>query len=140
MPTPFAIPAISTGITLAAVTVPHTFNIEDMTLPEVKLEAIKTSNFSTTTAHTHIPAKLYEGGELKFDVNFNPGSSITAMVGVSDTWTITFPKSPASATTAATWAFSGFVTGYAPKAPLEGLMKASITIKVSGAITVTDQA
>jgi hypothetical protein len=140
MPTAFSAPADALGMTLSAASVPHAFIVMDVTLPEIKLGDIKTSNMATTVAHTYIPEKSYEGGELKFGVQFSPDTSITAMVGVSDTWTLTFPKSPSSAATAATWAWSGYVNSYTGKAPVDGLLTGEVSIKVAGAITVTGQA
>ncbi len=140
MPTAFSAPAVSTGMTLTCATVPHVWNVLDVTLPDVKIGDVKTTHMGTTTANSYIPTKLYEGGELGFALHFSPDMSISAMMGVSDTWTLTFPKSPSTATTAATWSWSGYVNSYSGKAPVEGLITGDIKVKVASAITVTAQA
>lgn len=57
---------------------------------------------------------------------------------VAEVITITWPKG--TATTAATWACSGFVTGYSASAPNEDRMTATVEIQLSGKPTFTDAA
>jgi len=105
--------------------------IVEMTGPGGSREAVNVSHLGTTSAHEFTPGDLVDWGELTLEVAFHPEDR-PAMHGALETITITFPNSQAS-----TWAFSGFMTGFEPGTPLEDKMTASITIKVSGVVTVT---
>jgi len=120
---------IATGITITFGTSEFTAEILDVTPPGMSREAIETTHQGTTGQKTFMPADLYDSGELGFDIHFNPDTS-PPIGSAAETITITFPSG-------ATWAFTGFMTGYAPSAPLEDKMTASVTVKVTGAITIT---
>ncbi len=135
----------STGITLAATTQSALntklfADVFDFTPPAQKVKAIDTSNHGTSGGMTYIFSKLKDNGELKITCGFNVDVDLQTYLGVADTWTLTFPKSPSTASTAATVAFSGAIIEQTPKAPFEDKMTADIVIKVSGNITVTPQA
>lgn len=118
------------GITIDFATSAFSAEIIDTTPPEQTRESIQTSHTETANdAHTFIPADLSDPGELSFDINFDPDES-PPINGATESITITF----ASGTT---WAFSGFMTGYTPAAPMDDRMTASVTVKVSGPITIT---
>jgi len=121
---------IATGITIVFGTSGFTADILDMTPPGLSRESIDTTHQGTTGAKEFIPADLYDGGELQFDIHFQPGTN-PPIDGAVETITITYPDST-------TWAFSGFMTGYEPTAPLEGKMTATVTIKVTDEITVDE--
>jgi hypothetical protein len=101
--------------------------ILDVSPPAPKRNSIQTSHMGTVDAHTFIPTKLVDWGELKFDMAFDP--SVVPPIDASPAQcVITFPD-------AETWTFQGFLTGYEPKTPLEDKMTASVTVKVSGKVT-----
>ncbi len=135
----------STGITLAATTqsainTKLLADVFDFTPPAQKVKAIDTSSHGTTGGMTYVFGKLKDNGELKLTVGYNPDVDLQTYLGVADTWTLTLPKSPSTASTPATIAFSGAIIEHTPKTPFEDKMTADITIKVSGNITVTPQA
>jgi hypothetical protein len=104
--------------------------IIDTTPPEMSREAIDTSHTATTDgAMTFIPSDLIDYGECTVELNFAEGTT-PPIDDPAEAVTITFASG-------ATWAFSGFLTGYAPAAPIDDRMTATATIKVSGAITIT---
>jgi hypothetical protein len=115
---------LGTGITLS-------FNgvgigeITDISLPNGKVESLRTSWQGTTVAHTFTPSRLLDAGEMKvemwFDPYWNPPFQVIGLVNIS------FPNGPI-------WQFYGFFTGYEPTVTFEELMKVTATIKVSGAI------
>ena len=122
---------IGTGTTIAFGTSGFSAEILDVTPPGGSRESIQTSHMGTTDAHTFTPAKLVDWGELSFDIHFDPAT--TPPIGlVAETITITFPNSAAT-----TWAFTGFCTGYESADPLEGKMTGTITVKVSGDVTIS---
>lgn len=100
-------------------------------------EALPTTNSSTTVAHTHRPAVLYDGGTLTVDLQFNSSTSmVTPITGAIETVTITWPLA-AGATTAATMSGSAFLTGFDITAPIGGIMTASAKLKFTGQISRT---
>lgn len=118
------------GITITFGTSGFSGEIIDTTPPEMTRESIETSHTETANNRkTFIPADLGDDGELSFDINFDPDVD-PPIDGAAETITITFASG-------ATWAFSGFMTGYAPAAPIDDRMTATVTVKVSGVITIT---
>ena len=103
----------------------------DVTPPGISRESVQSSHMGSTNAHTFLPTKLYDGGEVGLEIAFDPQFSTmltnTAEVAV----VITFPDSAST-----TWTFNGFITGYEPADPLEDRMTATLTIKVTGEITI----
>lgn len=97
--------------------------------------AIRTSHLGTTTAHTFTPGDLFDPGELSLDLQFDPDNK-PPLNGAAETITVTFPVA-AGESSGATWAASGFVTGFSYGVPFEELMTGTMTIKLSGDITVT---
>lgn len=127
---------IGTGATVAFLTSSFSANIMSIDGPGIERPAIDTTHLGTTTARTHMPGDLYDVGpfdlEIQFDPNLNPPISSAA-----ETIRITWPLA-AGQSVAAKWEFSGFITAYKGGAKLEELMTGSMTIKGSGAITMTD--
>lgn len=104
--------------------------ILDVTPPGRKRESIPTSHMGTTDDHTFTPAMLVDNGELKCELAFDAAAT-PPMNNAPSSVVITFPD-----TGGTTWTFDGFLTSYEPKDPLEGRATASVTIKVTGAITI----
>lgn len=124
-------PYIGTGTTIAWET-GFLAEIIDLTPPGHSREAINTSHKTTANnAHTFLPAKLVDYGEATVDIAFDP-STTPPITSAASTCTITFPDSGATQ-----WSFSGFMTGYEPSEPLEERATATVTIKVTGPITIT---
>jgi len=121
---------VGTGITI---TFASSFFAEILEVngPNASRISIPTSHMGTTVAHTFTPGDLVDWGEVSVSVAFRPGTR--PPIGSNpETITITYPDSGA-----ATWAFSGFMTGFSPKGPLEDRMTADCTIKCTGDVTVT---
>ncbi len=119
-------------------------NIISVDGPSVSRESIDTTHLGTDKAMTFMPASLADAGELSLEVEFDPdivppiadnGSANDAAETIIITWPL-----PSGKTTAATWAFTGFVTAYSGGASNGERMTGSMTIKISGAITVVASA
>ncbi|MFQ5626656.1 MAG: hypothetical protein ACE5FM_08400 [Methyloligellaceae bacterium] len=110
--------------------------IEDVSWSGFSREAIQSSHQGTTNnAHTFIPADFHDPGELSLDVHFDADKDIpTTMAAAAETVTLTWPN---TASTAANWAASGFLTSFDITGTLNDKIMASATIKLSGPITVT---
>ena len=91
--------------------------------------ALDTTAMSTTTARTFMPGDLYDPGELTCELQWDTDSTpSTPLAAAAETVTITWPDSE-------TMIFSAFMTGFAINAPLEDVMTATATLKISGPIT-----
>ena len=120
---------VAVGITIDFATSAFTAEITDVTPPNPNRDSIETSHQGTTVAKTFTPADLLDSGEAAFDFHFNPATNPPVDQDPEDI-TITFPSGT-------TWEFEGFMTDYAPDAPLNDKMVGSATLKVSGEITIT---
>ena len=131
-----AVPIKGNGVTIAFGTSSFTAEITNFTPPGTSRESIGTSHAATEDAKTFMPGDLVDNGELSLTIHFNPDLE-PPVDGPAETITITFPGG------GATWVFSGFMTNYEPAGvATEGdeKIEADITVKVSGAITVTPAA
>jgi len=98
--------------------------------PDIKRESIDETFMDTTVAKEFDPASLYDGGEVTLNIRHAVGA-LPPVTTANETITIDW------AGTGNTWAFSGHVSGYAGGAQIGQRMEGKLTVKVSGAITVT---
>ena len=120
---------IAVGITIVFGTTGFSAEILDVTPPNMTRDSIEVSHQGTTDVKEFTPADLYDSGEASFDFHFNPDTD-PPIDEPAEIVTMTFPSG-------AIWAFSGFMTDYAPDAPLNDKMVGSATLKVDGEITIT---
>lgn len=103
--------------------------IIDVTPPERSREPIETTHTTTAGGHkTFMMSDLIDNGELGVELNFDETEDPPIDQPFS-ACVITF----ASGTT---WSFDGALSNYAPAAPIDDRMTATVTIKVSGPITI----
>lgn len=82
-------------------------------------------------------ATLLDNGEVTFDINYYSAATQDSLRTdlnnqARRNFQLVFPlPSPE------TWSFAAFVTGFQLSAPVEGALTASVTIKLTSAITVT---
>ena len=98
-------------------------------------ESIDTSHMGTTLNRTFIPGDLVDRGEVDIEFLFDPDDE-PPIDKVAETVTITFPLFEGGITPA-TFEFSAFMTDYEDSGELEGLLRATAKLKISGAITYT---
>ena len=97
--------------------------------PNPSREVIDTSHMaSANNARTFKPGDLVDWGELTAEISFHPSES-PPITGAEEQVVITFPDTT-------TWTFQGFMSAYEPSVPLEDKMTATVTIKVSGPVTI----
>ncbi len=126
---------IGTGITIVFGTSAFLAHLAGVEGPGMQRESVKTSHMGTTLNHTFMPGDLVDNGEITMEIHFDP-SQTPPIHAAAETVTITWPV-PAGLTNPATWAASCFCTGFRPGARLEELMTATVTLKVSGPVTIT---
>ena len=96
----------------------------------VSRASVDTTHLGTTNAKTFMSGDLYDPGEISGTLSYDPTSQ-PPYSGAAETVTITFPDGT-------TMAASGFVTNFdEPSLENDVEMIASVTIKLSGAITWT---
>ncbi len=106
----------------------------------IKREALDCTNMGVAAAgggkfgnKLFIPSFYVDPGELSVEIQFQP-DTLPPIASAAETVTVKLGNS----STQASWAGSGFMVDFAPKAPLDGtVMRATCKIKFSGNITVT---
>lgn len=124
-----------TGASVTFGTSGFTANITAINGDSIERPSIDTTHLGTTTARTFIPGDLVDQGNLTLEIQFDPDTT-PPIKTATETITVTFPLS-SGGTTAADWEFSGFGTSFEYGVPLEELMTGSLTVKVTGDITIT---
>lgn len=119
--------------------------VKDIDGPSMSRDTIDTTHQLSTGGTKEFLASLADGGEVTFDIGYNPSSAthdqttgLLKFMGETTTrnWKLVFPV--AGATGFWGYNFKGMVTKFAAKAPVAGELTASITIKVAGNITQAD--
>ncbi len=86
---------------------------------------------------TFRPQKLTDPGQLVLNVHFNPNGQKVPLDEQEETIEVHFPREENDAT-AAVWSAKGFMTGMDITIQVEQLMVATITIKLSGHVTMVE--
>ena len=94
--------------------------------------AIDTTVLADLTEMSFIPAKLIDLGELTLEIE-HEGSQDWILDNALEVITIDW----SGVGVGAKWSLNGFVTAYTPTAAIGERMQASITIKLSGALTIS---
>jgi hypothetical protein len=130
------------GTTIVFGTTSWTADLQSIGLDGVERDAIDTSHINTAAAGAnafgnapYIPSGIVDGGALSIGCSYDP-DTLPPIGAVEETITITFPKQPDDAS-AASISFTGFVTGFSFTGEKKGYFTASLTVKVSGSITIT---
>jgi predicted secreted protein len=106
-------------------------NIRDVTPPGISRDAVEVTHMSSTEKWRAFIGGLKDGGELEFEMTFDPGSTETTAfhsdlnTDSAGYYKLVFPDSTE-------WGFSGLVTEIGPAAPLDDKMVADVTIKLTG--------
>ena len=85
-----------------------------------------------------LPSKLVDAGELELTINFDPDDD-PPMHAEAETITLTFAQITGD-TSPASWAGSGFASGFSFNGAAEGKLEGTITVKFTGGIAMTDAA
>lgn len=101
--------------------------------PGLDRASVGTTHAGTTDGWaTFIPSDIKDPGELEVEIAFDPDEE-PPIDDAAETITVTYPNG-------ATWACSGFMTGFRPSVPIDDRMTASCTLKWSGKPTFTPAA
>jgi hypothetical protein len=117
---------IGTGTTITFGTSGFTGEILEITGPDGSRVSVPTSHLGTTVAHTFMPGDLVDWGEVSLEIAFDPTED-PPIDEAPESITITFPNSDTTS-----WEFTGFVTGFNVRTPLEERMTATMRLKITG--------
>ena len=130
---------IGTGTTITFGTSGFTAQLNEVNWDGIERGAVDSTHMGTTDARTFIPTTLYDPGEIELEVAFD-GDDAPPIGGAVETITVEFAKKNSGSANGARWAANGFVTGFQVTVQLEDKMMGTMTVKLSGAITFTDEA
>jgi hypothetical protein len=138
---------IGTGATLTATTwATGGLAILSIEVSDISRESVEIAHLGTTTAKAFMPGDLYDAGsiemELLFDTDNVDSIAKPRLNAQAQTFTITFPKTAtmAGGTTGALASGSGFCTAWGWSVPLEDRVTGTVTLKMTGAWTMQDNA
>lgn len=109
--------------------------VKDISGPNFSRGSIETTSHSSPGAWKEFILGTKENGEITFSVNFIPTDAThSATAGllydfinnVLGTYTLTFPD-------ASVWTCTAYVMAFGVTAPVEGVLGANVTLKLSGA-------
>lgn len=116
-------------------TIANTTSIEG---PGIEREDIDVTAHDTENNYMEFVPGLVDGGEVEIEVNYDPAEHDSLVADFDDTdarnWRLVFPDPDAT-----TWSFSGFLTEFTPEAPYDDKLAASITLKVTGKPSLSDE-
>ena len=119
----------SAGTTITFGTSGFSANVLSIGGPGMSRAAIPSTHLGTATAMTHIPAELYDAGEMSMVIDYD-GSQDPPIDGATETITIN-PGGEGNNVV-----FSGFCTGWEPDIPESGgRMTGTLTIKGTGTVS-----
>ena len=106
-------------------------NVTEVGVLDVSVDTLETTTHGSAGQWRTFVSGLKDGGELRMSINYDPTThnEIYSEIGQDDTkFRVSLPD-----TGAATVSFDGVITGWSSSAPMDDLLTAEITIKVSGA-------
>ena len=126
---------VGTGTTITFGTSGFSARVSSIDGPSMSRTTVETTHLATSQWRTHMPGDLADLGEITLTVHHDP--SLTPPIRqAAETVTITFPV-PSGLTNPATCVFTAMCIGYSASIAIDELMTASMTLKGSGAPTIT---
>lgn len=107
--------------------------VKDITPPALSHKTIETTTHNGST-DSYVPG-IMRRSDMTFMVNFLPSGNVShgTASGLEEAWaTASKDGYEIDFTDGSIWMFSGYVTGIAPKAPVDGGFEAQITIRPTG--------
>jgi predicted secreted protein len=111
--------------------------VSNISISGYSVDTVEVTTHDSADGFKEYIAGLADGGEVSFDVVFDPSNSthnettggLKAFMDAKTVvnWKVEFPLSPVK-----TWAFSGFLTSFELEAPLDDALAGSMSIKVTG--------
>ena len=106
--------------------------------PKITLEMLEATHMESPSGFREWLPSFKDGGEVTFGVNFLPASTshkaITTDMAARTkrNFKVVWPN-----TAPTTWSFSGYYTQFEPTAGVGDMLSAQVTIRVTGAVTIS---
>lgn len=117
---------------------PETFttvaDVTNIDVLDIKVDDIDVSSHESTGKWSEFISGMKDAGELSMDINYDPSvhGALFAAIGTTKAMKITLTDSGAAVVT-----FSAFINGMKAQAPYDDKLSATVTLKVTGAVTIT---
>ena len=112
-------------------------NVTNIGGPSLALDVEDVTAHNSTDGWEEVIATILRTGEVTLDINYDPAAAThkNAALGllhklINRTLTVWTLGGPIGA-----WTFSAYVIGFEPGAPFDGKLTASVTLKITGAVT-----
>jgi predicted secreted protein len=123
---------------------PETFTtisyVRDISGPSLEMEALETTNHSSTSGWRTFIGGLLTGGEVTLEILYDPDdathNATAGLINDMENRTVRNFQLVFTDPTPTTWSFAALVTGFEPSAPYDDLLTASVTLTVSGVPTL----
>jgi predicted secreted protein len=105
----------------------------------LSLDTIDVTAHDSPSGFREFIAGLADAGEVTIEMIFDPDNATQALLrtDLTSRTATTYTVTMSEPTTPQTWAFTGIVTAFEPSAPVDGALTVSVTIKITGVVTVT---
>ena len=113
--------------------------VQSISGPGLALDTEDVTSHDSPGGWEEVVGTILRSGEISLDIVYDPkdathkyatGGLLHDLANrVTTTYTLTFPDSTA-------WSFSALVVGFEPSAPVEGALTASVTLKLTGSVTL----
>jgi len=128
--------------TTAGVVLTTVAQVSNITGPGMTLDTTDVTTHDSTNAFEEVVGTLLRSGEVSVDIVYDPaedthdataGNGLLSRIAgrVTADWSITFPDAASTV-----WNFDGYVSGFEPGMPVDGALTASVTIKLTGDVTL----
>lgn len=113
-------------------------NVTSINPPSMERETIDVTAHDSEDGWMEFVGGLKDGGEVSADVNYDPSEHDVLVADFDDenprNYRIVFPDADAT-----TWSFQAILTGFEPEAPYDDKLAASLTWKVTGRPSLSDE-
>jgi predicted secreted protein len=115
-------------------------NVHDISGPNLAMRTAEVTSHSSTGGWAEHVGTILEGGQLTFDIGYEPtGATHDATTGLINdmenrterNFQVVFPDGSST-----TWSFTALVTGFVPNEPVDGELRASVTLLITGQPTL----
>jgi len=113
--------------------------VQSISGPGLALDTEDVTSHDSPGGWEEVVGTILRSGEISLDIVYDPkvathkyatGGLLHDLANrVTTTYTLTFPDSTS-------WSFSALVVGFEPSAPVEGALTASVTLKLTGSVTL----
>lgn len=115
--------------------------VRDISPPALSRDVEEVTHHTSPGGWKEFIATLKDGGQVTFEINWDPanathsyGTGLLAFLvgsGVKKNFQVVFPT-----TGTITWAFGAIVTNFAPTGTVSGVLRANVTLRVTGQPTL----